>query len=236
MLKIAICDDNEIALNHISTLINKNINLDKSLFTYKNAFSLTDYIFNVAYGNIDILIIDINLGDDNGITIATEIKQRYPHIKIIFVTGHINYALDVFDVEPVYFLNKPIDENRLIRAFEKTLQIIEEDKKMCVSLILRGEIINIRVSQIKFIESKKRIIVIYEHNMQREATMKLDEIAGKLPRNFLRCHQSYIINMDRIKCFSLNGAEIYSGEVVPISRPKYIEAKKAFLHYLGEKI
>ncbi len=236
MLKIVICDDNKAILSSLSELIKQKIKADFVLNVFSNTFALYDYVFEIAKGSIDVLITDIDLGDENGVSVAAEVKQRYPHVKIIFISGHLNLALDVFDVEPVYFLYKPIDPERLVKAFEKTVAMIEADKKNCVSIVYRGEIVNVEINRIKYIESQKRHVIIHESDYEREAAMKLDEIECKLPGNFLRCHQSYIVNMDRVKNFSIKGAEIYGGGIVPISRPKYKEVKKLFLSYMGGQI
>lgn len=236
MLKVIVCDDNDEILNNICDMIYQNITYEFHLSMYNNSFALTDYIFEKSKGDIDLLIIDIDLGNDSGIEIAAEIVRQYPHIKIIFISGHLQYTIDIFDVQPVYFLHKPFDDSRLVKAFEKAYFLIEQDKMKCIPIINRGEILNVRLSSINYIESNRRVAIIHEQNSNREANMKLDEIQNKLPFSFLRCHQSYIVNMDRIKRFNLNGAELFSGEIVPVSRPKYSETKKVFLKYLGEKV
>ena len=203
---------------------------------FNNRFNLVDYIFEIAKGNVDILLIDINLGSDNGIETAEQIKQRFPHIKIIFVTGYINYVMDIFEAEPCFFLVKPIEENRLIQAVDKAIALIQEERQRCISIVTRGEIRNLQLSQIRFVENKNRTLIIREKNLDFEVHMKLDDFQAQLPENFFRCHQSFLVNFDHIRELTVDGAILYSGELVPVSRSKYADMKKAFLKHLGEKL
>ena len=236
MYKIALCDDNPEILGFLKSVIEDNYYAEISIVSFMTGFSLIDYISEIVKGNVDILMIDINLGDENGIEIAERVKQQYPHIKIIFVTGHIDYAKDIFEAEPCFFLVKPVEENRLIQAVEKAISLIQEERQRCISVVTRGEVRNLQLSQIRYIESRGRTLIIREKNVDYEVNMKLSKFQEQLPENFLRCHQSYVVNLDHIRDLSIEGALLYSGELVPVSRSKYSEVKKIFLRYLGNKL
>ena len=65
-------------------------------------------------------------------------------------------------------------------------------------------------------------------------TAKLDDIEQELPSFFLRCHQSYLVNMHKIR--SLDTKErtflLFSGEEILISRRMYTEAKERYQNFL----
>ena len=236
MYKIAICDDSSEVAEFLKEKIVENYHPEVNVFAFNNRFNLVDYIFEVAKGNIDILLIDINLGSDNGIETAEQIKQRYPHIKVIFITGFVNYVMDIFEADPCFFLVKPIEENRLVQAVDKAIALIQEERQRCISVVTRGEIRNLQLSQIRFVENKNRTLIIREKNLDFEVHMKLDDFQAQLPENFFRCHQSFLVNFDHIRELTVDGAMLYSGELVPVSRSKYADMKKAFLKHLGGKL
>ncbi|MBQ7203391.1 MAG: response regulator transcription factor [Eubacterium sp.] len=236
MYKVVACDDNHEITNYLEKIVRENYFSDINIVTFQTSFSLLDYVFDTAKGNVDILLIDIDLGDDNGIDIAEQIKQRYPHIKVIFITGYIDYARDIFEAEPCFFLVKPIDEGRLIQALDKAVSLIKEDRQRCISIVSRGEIRNLQLSQIRYIENRNRTLIIREKNLDFEVHMKLGKFEEQLPENFVRCHQSYVVNLDHIRELTIDGANLYSGELVPVSRSKYADVKQAFLRYLGQKM
>ena len=236
MYKIVACDDNPVITDYLKDVIEENYYPEVNIISFHTKFDVIDYICETVKGNVDILLIDINLVDENGIEVAELIKQRYPHIKIIFITGHINYARDIFEAEPCFFLVKPIEEARLIQAIDKAISLIHEERQMCISVVSRGEIRNLQLSQIRFVESRNRNLIIREKNLDFEVHMKLDDFENQLPDSFCRCHQSYIVNLNHIRELTNDGAVLYSGELVPVSRSKYAEVKKIFLKYLGKKL
>ncbi len=237
MLRIALCDDNETVLNSLEKIINDWLKVEHSVSKHSSAFSLVSHIEDNIKGNLDVVVLDINLGKENGIDIAKMIKEKYPHIKVIFLTGFIEYAKDIFKTEPSYFLVKPLDKMKVIDALLKINDIIEKEKRTVLTLITKNGIVNLRTETIKYIESIERIIHVHDSSgAVFSSRSKLSDISSKLPYNFLRCHQSYIVNMDRIKSFNASSVMLYSGEVVPVSRPRFADAKCSFLKYLGGKI
>lgn len=236
MLKIAVCDDEEKIVKTICNMIEKNVNNEVSIDKFYNSFSIMEYYLKGIKKSLDILIIDVELGNDNGIFIASLIKKEYPNIKIIIVTGHVNYAEDIFETEPSYFLIKPVGEEKLVKALEKSFKEIKVDKQNSISISLKEGIIKIRISEIKYFESQGRYVLIHEKKLTRKVYLKLDDIEKELPLNFLRCHKSYIVNMDYIKEFRSKEILLFSDDIVHVSRPKYGEAKLKFLNYLGDKL
>ncbi|MDD6729115.1 MAG: LytTR family DNA-binding domain-containing protein [Eubacteriales bacterium] len=232
MYKIVACDDMKESLFFIRNVVEQNYFGQATVTLSTDAFSTIDYICETAKGNVDILMIDIDLGNDNGIEVAELIKQKYPHIKIIFFTGHIDYARDIFEADPCFFIVKPMTEERVIQAIDKAISLIQVERQFCISIVSKGEIRNLQLSRIRFVENRNRTLIIREQNLDCEVHMKLSELQKQLPDNFIRCHQSYIVNLSHIRELTLNGAELYSGEVIPVSRSKYSDTKKAFLEYL----
>lgn len=235
MLNIAVCDDNLENIELIEKIIKKSNKFVCKLSSHTSALSLFSYLEDSAKGNIDVIFMDIELGEYNGIQVAAKIKVTHPYIKIIFVTGHINYAEDIFAVEPVYFIVKPISQARVLEALDKVYGIIQNENSQTIKIKNKQGIFKIKTSSIHYMESNKRIVYVYDAEQIWEVQVQLNELSKELPNNFLRCHQSYMVNMDMIKTFTSNGIELQSGKIIPISRLKYSEAKIKFLNYLGDK-
>lgn len=236
MYKIVACDDENYILDTLNRIVEDNYYAQATITLCQTRFSVIDYICEVAKGNVDIVMLDIDIDGENGVEVAELLKQRYPHLKIIFFTGHIEYATDIFEADPCFFIVKPLEESRVVQAIDKAISLIQEDRQRCISIVTRGEIRNIQLSKIRYIENRNRTLIIKEQNLNFEIHMKIGRFEEQLPENFFRCHQSYIVNFDYIRELTLSGAILYSGELVPVSRSKYSATKNAFLHYLGEKI
>lgn len=233
---IAVCDDNDIALNNICSLIEKNLEKQCRILKFNTASALEFYIDDNKKFNLDILVIDIDLGNSNGIDLAKKVKSHFPLIKIIFITGFINYAENIFEADPTYFIVKPIKEDKLVDALNKTINAINEDKPDIISISSKGAITNINLKNLKYIESFKRQIIIHESTDEIKLYFKLKEIEKILPSHFVRCHQSYIVNMNKVKYLNTGSFSLYDGESIPISQSRYNKTKESFINYLGEKL
>ncbi len=236
MYKIVACDDENYILDTLNEIVEDNYYSQATITLCRNRFSVIDYVCEVAKGNVDILMLDIDIDGENGVEIAELLKQRYPHLKVIFFTGHIEYVTDIFEAEPCFFIVKPLEVSRVVQAIDKAISLIQEERQRCISIVTRGEIRNLQLSKIRYIENRGRTLIIREQNLNFEVHMKIGKLEEQLPENFFRCHQSFIVNFDHIRELTLSGAILYSGEFVSVSRSKYSATKTAFLHYLGEKI
>ena len=95
----------------------------------------------------------------------------------------------------------------------------------------------LKLGDIKYVMSDKRKIVIYLNNNEMSYYYKLDEVEDMLGKSFLRCHQSYIVNMMKIKQFVEDGLLLDDDEFIPVSRKRYFAAKREYLSYVtGNKL
>lgn len=234
MYRIAICDDNLAAVDCISDIITKNFGEQYKIYKYDSPIYLEDYINNVLKGQVDILIIDIDLGCDNGIKVAERLKRQYLNIRIIFISGKINYAKDIFEIKPIYFLEKPIDKNKLISAITLAVQDIEEGEKETVSIESKGIILKMDLKKVRYIESNGRTAIFHEGNNKREAYIKLDILEKIIPEKFCRCHNSIIVNLDYVLELSRFQFTLIGGAKISISQHKHKEVKRKFMKYLGD--
>ena len=78
--------------------------------------------------HFDILFIDINLGDSNGIHIAKEIRSYNNECIIVFITGFVNYAFKAYSVRPLTFLLKPITEEHFKKCIDMVSEQFENSK------------------------------------------------------------------------------------------------------------
>lgn len=235
-MNIVVCDDDNITLDYLSFLIAEIAGEKCKVTKLTRGCALEIYVEEVAKGNLDILFIDIQLGEEDGIEIAKRIKEKFPHIKVIFITGFMGYCKNIFETEPTYFIVKPIEIENLKKALKKAMEEIEEDNHKLLLLCAKGTVVSAKLNKIKYIESMKRKVIIYENDSSVEVYCKLNDIEEKLPVNFLRCHQSYIVNMNKIKQLNMYSFLMADGMEIPISQSRYNKTKESFMNYLGGAI
>lgn len=236
MYNIVICDDERAVLESLEGKLPAILGGDCRIKSFDSIFAAESFVCDEAKGSTDILLMDISLPDGSGIELAQRLKARYPQLKVIFITGRIEYALDIFEAEPVYFLGKPISDEKLRSALNAACAAIEQDRSACLTLRTKGEVARVRYSGILYLESVGRTVLVHEAGGVRETYGKLSDLEPALPPCFLRCHQSFIVNMDRVKRLGAGGFLLAGDVEVPISHQKYRETKDRFLAYIGESV
>ena len=188
----------------------------------------------------DIVIMDIRWGENDdqnldGIKMSVKLQTLYPKLKIVFLTGFIQYATDIFDARPSAFLVKPINEAKLYETIDKLVNEIRAEKSEALSLQCSGGVVNVRVCDIIYMESNKHELILYLNEGKQHVWMKLEDMMPQLPDFFLRIHQSFAVNANYIQKFGAMKVILVNGKELSISRSRYKNAKEGFFDYLEGK-
>jgi DNA-binding LytR/AlgR family response regulator len=231
MVNILICDDNETHLEYIQQLVLGCVtNARITLFSSGN--DLIDY-FEKNLHRADVIICDIELDSANGIDLSKILKSLNSNIQIIFVSAYIEYFEDVYSIDHVYFLAKPIDTEKFHRAIQKAIEKSIESKNKYITLTNKNSVYAINLNDIDYIEAALRQIKIYTKDTVYTKYSKIDGFVKLLDDRFLICHKSFAVNMDKIVKLSKNRFILESKAAVPISKSRSDYAKARFFDYLG---
>ncbi len=234
-MKIAICDDDIKIAKYISDkILSQYPEYDIKIF--ENAEKLKAFL-NDKNNCVNLLFMDIVLGDENGIEAAFEILKTHSDIMTVFVTAFANeYSEEIFSkIRPFGYLHKPIKDDILFGYIERANQNLQLKDEVLV--IKEGtSVLEIPFSKIVFIESEKRKLHIHCVGFAHDVYAKLDETEVKLDERFIRCHKSFIVNVDYIKSLEKSVFVLQNGKIINISksmqpdvRIKYFKAKGRIL-------
>lgn len=232
-MDIAICDDDKNILQYLKKKIEITLEDNCQITTFESGYDLIEYI-DSDISNPDIIFMDIDLKEHLGIDVAKKIQQKFNNIKIIFITGYASYVEDIFEVETLYYPAKPINEEKLKKALNKAMEVIKVNKEEILNI--KTEVVSINLNDVNYIESHLRTVIMHCGKIKRTIYKKLNEIENILPEKFIRCHQSYIVNMEKVNILTTNKFILKSGDKVPVSQSKYKDTKEKFLNYLGNNI
>lgn len=233
-MKIIIFDNNELSLNKTHSITRKLLeikNIQNNINCLSDEISFLNYIYDTS--NIDIAILNIGLDNNKTMDLAKILYLEHPFTKIIFIGESTLYIEKIFEVSPLYFLLKPLDIKKLWLALNKAIKAINNTNSDQMILSIRGAIYSIRKNLIEYIESNKRILTIYKPNKTFRLYGKMDDIEPKLGNNFIRCHQSFIVNMEKIKSIEKLEISLHSGKKIPISKSRYSNVKYILFNYFG---
>ena len=235
MFEIFVCDDDINITEFLKFFIMKHFGDEYKVVTMNRCQELIGMI-EMNERVPDILIMDINLKDGNGIETVKHLQKLHPKLKVIYLTGIINYATAIFETNPAYFLVKPINENNLSDAITKVSKEIEFDKSDSIVVKTNGSEIILYRREIMYVESQGRKLVLYMSNGKKsEIYEKMDVIQEQLGASFIRSHKSFLINMKYITERTNKEFYLSDGKVLPISKPNLKDAKIKFISYLGEE-
>lgn len=188
-------------------------------------------------GGADIVFLSIDITDTPGIDLALHIKNTYPEIKLILMSEKSDLIEKMFEIGILYFLFNPVKLDSLNRCLKKVFNRIQSENAGYLPISNKKEIVHVRLNDICYIMSDKRKIVVYEESgTESETYMKLDEVTDKLDGRFMRCHQSYLVNMDKIKQLTAEGFILANRIFVPVSQKKFYTAKHQYMEYIRLKV
>ncbi|MPL96555.1 hypothetical protein SDC9_42737 [bioreactor metagenome] len=241
MIKIAVYDSNQAKLDELRNFIENDLNEDGIEFT-TIYFTDSKALWNYLSGNnsIDIILLDLCHQYQRGIQLVNDIEKTYPHIGLLFFSkqlGALNFASrtlvdsanHITDNDSKYILSIPLSINDLRMSLVSTVKLFEYQERNKITVRSRGQIYSLRLNFIDYIVSSSRQIIFHGCGKELPVYGKLDEIEEKLGPSFLRCHQSYLVNISRIAVFDKHGIQLRSGAKIPVSKARHAKAYADFL-------
>ena len=231
-IKIAICDDEHQQTAYIKTLVSKwasinNITITVDMFESAERFK-SAWNENKTF---DILLLDIEMGGQNGVELAKEIRQADTKLAIIFITGFADYMAEGYDVAALHYLMKPVKEEKLFEVLDKAVKNIEKEAIQILTVTVNREDIIIPLCDIAYVESSLHYVIIYTEKEQYKIKMPLGEIENKLGVGFFKCTRSFIVGLHHIKRISKSEVSLINGVTIPLGRGLYKDINKAFIKF-----
>lgn len=228
-MKIAICDDDSVQLKYINSLAEKwsCITGEKSVISlYSNA---EEFFFNYTPGCFDVLLLDIQMTGENGISLAKRIRGFNDDVSIIFITAISDYVFDGYDVGAVQYLLKPVNEDKLFDCLN-TAQRKAPDKKRIIFECDQGSTV-ISPDDIIYIEAFSHKVKLVMKNKELFINESIGSVEQRLGSDFYKCHRSYIVNIRHINSIRKYDAVMDNGSLIPVSRRIYNDFNNAFVAF-----
>ncbi len=225
-------DDEPLALKQIGAYI------DKTPFFESVALctSAIDALQYVRDDQVDLLFVDINMPDLNGMDFVKALEKKIP---VIFTTAYSEYAIEGFQVDALDYLLKPISYALFLKSANKAKTWFDMKNKAPETnqtnqdyLFVKSEhrLIRILLSDIKYIEGSNEYIIIHLLKEKPVTTlMRMKNIELELPENlFMRIHRSFIVNLSQVKVVERNRIIFDEKIYIPIGE-QYKEKFHQFL-------
>lgn len=241
VIRVIICDDDEFFLEKLRNSIESalhGMNVSAKIHTY----SRMEDIGQPILASCDIAFLDIDFAHTryNGLDIARKLRAERKDAIIIFVTNFIEYAPEGYEVQAFRYVLKLDIESKLKDYLQ---QAVAQLQSVCETLKIKvnGEIIDIPLASILYIESQLRMVLIHVRKDSSGKSVKtyscyatLSEMEKQLePQGFLRIQKSYLVNMEHLRRFQCKEATLDNGMTLRVSEQNYAEQKQKYLFWKG---
>ena len=223
MIKIAISDDESFYREELSGIM-------KELFDFIDveSFSSGEELLATNIFDYDIILLDIEMGEMSGVEVAERIREKKCDALLIFVTSHTDCITQAMQTTPFQYIVKPLEKSLIVKQITRAIDKIKKQKNQ-ISVKWKGEELLVNIDKVEYIEYSSRKLKIHcVDNIIHLSVGRMDDICNKLIEyDFIRVHNSYIVNLDSIDRIKVNIIFLKNGEIIQIS--------KKYLNYVKEK-
>lgn len=233
--QVAFCDDEvyQIKVNNLflKEIASKN-GYDFVCHGFRQGKQLREYMME---NPLDVLFLDIDLGDDNGIEIAAWVAQNYPNTITIFVTGHREFAEEAFEVDAIGYLVKPYDIKKMETVLRKVMVLLEKRhvEEPVTEIVIIDENLKKKIccKDILYIERQQARSIIKTQQKEYRVYETITSLYERIGDSFIRVNQGEVVNRNIIKEIKGNTVILTDGKEMSIGRTY---RKEVMSKYFGE--
>ena len=235
LVNIVICEndknDQEFVGSKVVDILD-DLNIEYEIKVYNSGDDLLEGYDKYT----DIILLDIQMDGLDGMETAREIRKVDDKVEIIFITSFVEYALEGYEVKAYRYLLKPVKYDDLKTSLINCLNDINLLKKSIV--VKEGDTrVKLSLKDIMYIEVQRNDITIHALNGIYETKGTMNNFESEINSDtFIRCHKSYLVNMEYIKSIKRYTAILENNEEVPLGRNKYKEIKDKLFDMIEDKL
>lgn len=230
MLTVSIIEDERSAQNELKSFVfrygeEKGLKFDVSC--YDDALT---FLESYRRGS-DIIFMDIELPNVNGMEAAKRIRKTDNAAVIIFVTNMAQFAVKGYEVDALDFAVKPLSYPAFRMKMDKAVRVAQGTSPRIINVNIPGKVVRIDVRELKYVEVMGHKLFYHTETEVFEGRGSITNEEERLKQcDFMRCNSCYLINPLHIKSIGKDEVEMRGGDVLPVSHSK----KKKFLSEIAE--
>lgn len=235
MVNIVICEndknDQEFVKDKVVEILD-DLDIEYEIKVYNSGDDLLEGYDKYT----DIILLDIQMDGLDGMETARKIREFDDNVEIIFITSFVEYALEGYEVNAYRYLLKPVKDENLMTSLINCLNDRNFVKRSIV--IKEGDTrIKISLKDIMYIEVQGNDITVHTLKDTYRTKGTMSNFETEINSNmFVRCHKSYLVNLEYIKSIKRYTSILVNDEEVPLSRNKYKEIKDRFFEMIEDKL
>ena len=227
-LRVAICDDSSRDCAYLRALLDEWTSARGISVTAQTFGSAESFLFRYAEDkNVDVLLLDIEMGGMDGVTMAKRVRQHDRTVQIVFITGYSDYIAEGYEVAALHYLMKPVNKDKLFAVLDRAVEKRKQSER-CLNLESAGEMARVPFHEIRYLEVRQNYVTVHageDHTVKRT----LGEFEKELDDRFCRVGRSMIVNLEYIRRVTKTDVYLSDGTVLPLPRGAYEPLNRAII-------
>lgn len=226
--RAAICDDSVVDTGFEAEILNawaaeRHVNLVIETF-----HSAESFLFRYAEEKrFDLLLLDIEMGAMDGVTMAKRVRRDNETVQIVFITGYADYIAEGYEVAAVHYLMKPVSREKLISVLDRALEKTRQNERF-LNLELSGEMVRLPFYEIRYLDVQKNYVTVHA-NREYRVKRALHEFEDVLDERFCRAGRGLIVNLRMVRRVTKKEVILSDGTVLPLPRGAYEPLNRAII-------
>jgi len=239
MIRIAVCDDEERAVSAHKRIAEDCLRLCGAVGEVLSYTDSRNLLYDIAEDRFyyDLILLDIEMPGSTGMELAQRIKPFLPEVRIIFITSHIEYAIDAFELSIFRYVPKSDLDRRLPGAVTDALRLILLEDGKVYTICTNSRLEKIPYRDIFYIERDGKYASITAaggvSKVRRSRQQVYEELGAE---EFLYIDRGCIVNMIHIMQLKDGQAVLKNGVSLPVSRSHLHGVKEQINAYWGSHI
>ena len=226
--KIAVCDDSAADREYIAAITCRWAQSAGHILKLSQFVSAENFLFHYDDNkDYDILLLDIEMGSMDGVSLAKRLRRDNETLQIVFVTGYSDYISEGYEVAALHYLMKPIKEDKLFAVLDRAADRLHKAERV-LHVSSGNEMVRIPLQQIRYIDVHLNYITVHAGE-DYTVKMPLGEIAKRLDERFYRAGRSAIVNLNHVNRVTRTDIYLTDGSAVPLPRGAYEGINRAII-------
>ena len=228
--KIAICDDESSVIEYISSIVTEWETKSGHSVVLRTFSSAENFLFSYEDENdYDILLLDVEMGAMDGVSLAKAIRRKNKTVQIVFITGYSEYISEGYEVAALHYLMKPVKAEKLFEVLTRATEKLEKNERM-LTLSLSGEMVRIPLHEIAYIDVNGNYITLHGKE-DYTAKKTLGDIQKELDERFFKVGRSCIVNLNMVQRVTKTDCYLSNGSSLPLPRGAYESLNRAIISF-----
>lgn len=232
VFNIAVCDDVQMNTEEIAKMtedICKEEQICPQISCFQSAENLLDEIKEGS--RYDLMLLDVMMPGLDGMELARILRTQKENTSIVFISSNREMAMQGYEVSAARYLAKPVDKDKLKEAILFCYGEYRKERELL--LPVNGSVRKVAPKDIYYIEIVGRKSRIRMEMEEWDTSLSIAELEAMLSgQDFIRCHQSFLVNCRYIRSFRTSSMELTDGRNVPVSKHRIKEVRQAFFDYM----